>query len=450
MLFSERMIRLGTRMHFPLLPLLSDEDKVETSEGGLDPLGLVQVSEALAVRLVPGVRERMSHPRYLTAMAVAMEVCGKFSEETVAHDGISPPWLVFEWIAVEGFVRTADGRDPFKLPGSDKAATALRERVPLSAARYLKTPNVFGFHGVYRGLARDLDIDNAGRLGETGYKLLTTWAKEQKLGGFMGSAGSDGVDICDQLYGAVIRSLRVGAVACRDGWPYWPFFREHLAPHQVGPREAVVLRDALFAGTAGFRGTVLRFLVSDRGRKIFEKTQSELSFHAALRRSADPELGALLDAIASYEMFSRTCQDAFEDVLVEMTRRSGTKVTPRELGRIETVKTASKRVPEMFGELLERLEPFRETVRFGKTFEPLAEPTDAASWADRLLGHHVATQRKKQPAKSPWFERDDGGGAIIRPLYRMEQPDRRDDTYLHAYRTKPLHSFARDLHLLPT
>jgi hypothetical protein len=422
-------------MHFPLLPLLSDEDKVETSEGGLDPLGLVQVAEALAVRLVRGVRERMSHPRFLTAMAVAMEVCRRFPEETMARDGISPPWQVFEWIAVEGFVRTADGRDPFKLPGSEKASTALRERVPLSAARYLKTPSVFGFHGVYRGLARDLDIDNAGRLGEIGYELLTAWTKEQKLDGFTGTGGGDGARICEQLYSAVRESLQAGAVARRDGWQYWRFFREHLAPHQTGPREAKVLRDALFVDTAGFRGNVLRFLVSDRRRKVFEKTQSERSFHVGLRNSAGPELGVLLDAISTYEMFSRTCQDAFDDVLVEMTRCGGNKVTPRELGRIETVQIASKRAPEMFNELLERLEPFRETARFADTFGSLAERTDAASWSDRLLGHHVATQRKKPPVgKSPWFERFDGGGVIIRPLYRRERPGRGDDNYLHAYR----------------
>src|SRR3954468_5037343 len=107
-------------MHFPLFPRLSDEDKVEINEGGLDPLGLVQVSEALAVRLVPGVRERMSHPRYLTAMAVGMEVCRRFPEDTLARDNATPPWLVFEWLVVEAFVRTADGRDPFGLPGSLK------------------------------------------------------------------------------------------------------------------------------------------------------------------------------------------------------------------------------------------------------------------------------------------------------------------------------------------
>lgn len=438
-------------MHFPLLPLLSDEDKVETSEGGLDPLGLVQVAEALAVRLVRGVRERMSHPRYLTAMAVAMEVCQSFPEETMARDGISPPWLVFEWIAVEGFVRTAHGRDPFKLPGSEKAANAIRERVPLSAARYLKTPSVFGFHGVYRGLARDLDVDSVGRLGEVGYDLLTVWAKEQKLDGFTGTASGKGAGICEQLYWAVRDSLQAGAVARHDGWQHWRFFREHLAPHQAGPREATVLQEALFSDAAGFRGRVLRFLVSDQGRRVFAETQSERLFHAALRKSAGPEIGVLLDAISAYEMFSRTCQDAFDDMLVEMTRRGGNKVTPQELSRIESVKIANKRVPEMFNELLGRLEPFRETARFADTFAPLSEHTDAATWADLLLGHHVATQRKKPPVgKSPWFERFDDGSVIIRPLYRREQPGRGDDSYLHAYRTGPLYTFARDLRLVPT
>lgn len=437
-------------MRFPLFPLLSDEDKAESSEGGLDPLGLVQVAEALAVRLVRGVRERMSHPRYLTAMAVATEVCRRFPEETVARDGQSPPWLVFEWIAVEGFVRTTDGPDPFKLPGSEKAATAIRERVPLSAASYLKSPNVFGFHGVYRGLARDLDIENGSRLGEVGYDLLTTWAKEQKLYGFAGTAGGPGAYICEQLYGAVKESLHAGAVARRDGWQYWRFFREHLSPNTAGPAEAKVLRDALFADSAGLRGAVLRFLVSEKGREVFEKTQSERSFHGALRHYADSDLGILLDAIGSYETFSRACQDAFDDALVEMTRRSGSKTTPRELGLIESVKKASERVPEMFNQLLERLEPFRETARFANTFAPLAERLSAPDWAERLLDHHVLTQRKKPPAgKSPWFGRFDDGGAVIRPLYRREQHSRGDDRYLHAYRTRSLYTFARDLRMIP-
>jgi hypothetical protein len=210
------------------------------------------------------------------------------------------------------------------------------------------------------------------------------------------------------------------------------------------------LENSLFANGAGSRGAVLRYLVSDKGRKVFEETQSERVFHAALRNSADAELRILLDAIASYELFSRTCQNAFDDVLVEMTRRGGTKLTPRELSSIDAVKIASKRLPEIFNELLERLEPFREASRFADVFAPLAERTDAASWAERLLGHHVATQQKKPPiGKSPWFERFDDGGVIIRPLYRRDKPGRRDDIYLHGYRTRPLYTFARDLRLIP-
>ncbi len=439
-------------MRFPLLPLLSEENKAEASEGGLDPLGLAQVSEVLAVRLVPGVRERMSHPRFLTAMAVALEVCRKFPDETVASDGVSLPWLVFEWLAVEGLVRTANGRDLFKLPGNEKVKTTVREQVPLSAKRYLKSPTVFGFHGVYRGLSRDLGIESGGRLGETGDALLRTWAKERKLDGFIGTAGGEGALVCEQLYGAVRESLEAGEVKRSKSWQHWSFFRDHLAPHGAGPREATVLHDALLAETAGFRGTVLRFLVSDPGRKAFGKNNSERAFHAALRRSraAGAELGALLDAILSYETFSRMCQDAFDDVLVELTRCGGRKASPKELSRIDSVKAASKQLPEMFGELLARLEPYRETARFAETFASLAERTDAASWVDQLLRHHETTQRKKPPlGKSPWFERYEDGSAIIRPLYRREEPGSHDDSYVHRYRTWPLHSFARDLRLIP-
>jgi hypothetical protein len=45
-----------------------------------------------------------------------------------------------------------------RVPGIDKARQARRNKVPMSADRYLKTPKVFGFHGVYKRLARHLDV----------------------------------------------------------------------------------------------------------------------------------------------------------------------------------------------------------------------------------------------------------------------------------------------------
>lgn len=51
-------------------PFLTSYDPPGTSEGTLDPLGLYQIADQLAVQLVPAVRERMQRIRFLTAMAV--------------------------------------------------------------------------------------------------------------------------------------------------------------------------------------------------------------------------------------------------------------------------------------------------------------------------------------------------------------------------------------------
>jgi hypothetical protein len=131
-------------------PLLSELDDSESSEGGIDPLGLYAVADALGEKLAPGVRQRQSHPRFLTAITVSIDLCSEFDDDSIASDGLSEPWQVFEWYLVEGMVRS--GSDYRGLPGSQKAERAFRNRVPLSSKLYLKSPAVFGFHGVYRVL----------------------------------------------------------------------------------------------------------------------------------------------------------------------------------------------------------------------------------------------------------------------------------------------------------
>ena len=133
-------------------PFLTESDPAFSSEGSLDPLGLYAIADSLAVRLVPGVRERQSHPRFLTAIAVSLVICSDFPEDFVSKaDGVSEPWQVFEWYMVEGLVRTIKEDALLRgLPGRDKAARAIRDQVPLSAPRYLKTPSVFGGSGAFR------------------------------------------------------------------------------------------------------------------------------------------------------------------------------------------------------------------------------------------------------------------------------------------------------------
>jgi hypothetical protein len=49
------------------------------------------IADSLAVRMIPGVRERQRHPRFLTTIAVSLSLCAEFDESIVATDEISEP-----------------------------------------------------------------------------------------------------------------------------------------------------------------------------------------------------------------------------------------------------------------------------------------------------------------------------------------------------------------------
>lgn len=431
-----------------LAPLLSERDEAESAEGGIDPLGLYTIADTLGVRLIPGVRERQSHPRFLTAIAASLAVCGDLSDEVVASDGVSEPWQVFEWYAVEGLARTSETSETVGLPGGQKAASAITDGVPMSAKRYLKTPSVFGFHGIYRLLARTLGIEQGGRLGEVGFELLNVWSKEQGLEGFVGTAVGPGQAVRRQLREAVDAGLEKGGTARSGGWSGWELFHRHLGLYNVGQREAAFIAMKLRTDNKGYRGRVLDFLISSSGRKLWDQEQSERELHSGLRKGSKYELAQLLAAIDSYERFARLCQDAFDDCLCEMTRKRG-KTSPLELGRLRAVNLARERVPEIFSDVMERLEPFGQSARLQDMFGDLTERCATEEWAARLIEHHRKIQRLKPPdGKNSWIERFDDGSFMVRPLYRRDEPARRDAGYQHAYRTHSLWSFARDLGLI--
>src|SRR5207249_2108532 len=167
------------------MPHRSLPDPEVQGEGSIDPLGLATTADHLADWMLPGMTARMWRPRFVTATAVAAAALAPLEQE-VGKDGVSPPWLVLEWYYVEALANVADTDGGLRrIPGIDKARRALRDRVPMSAGRYLKTPKVFGFHGVYRRLARHMDVvDVALILGEAGYRLLRSWEQEQGVVGF--------------------------------------------------------------------------------------------------------------------------------------------------------------------------------------------------------------------------------------------------------------------------
>src|SRR5438105_7434140 len=139
------------------LPFLTLPDPLITGEGALDPLGLSMIGDHLANQILPGLRARMSRPRFVTAIAVSAAVCDGL-EDKFAGDGITPAYLVFEWLLVEAFVRAGKPEATLRTPGTQKAQEVRASGDAMCARTYLKTPNVFGFHGVYKPLARALDV----------------------------------------------------------------------------------------------------------------------------------------------------------------------------------------------------------------------------------------------------------------------------------------------------
>ena len=189
-------------------------------------------------------------------------------------------------------MREAEEGERVGLQGSLKAARDSADGGPLSAKRYLKTPDVFGFQGVYRQLARALGVEDSGRLGETGFDLLNVWAREQQLEGFAGSESGPGKVARVKLKDAVQAGLEKGATARGKDWAGWDFFRKHLAPspYTAVPKEAKSIYTALVNDRKGFRREVIECLISPKGCQAWEETDSEREFHQALRTTASQEL----------------------------------------------------------------------------------------------------------------------------------------------------------------
>ena len=149
--------RLGQTQEMSLsFPFLTAYDPPGSGEGTLDPLGLYQLADRLAIELVPVVRERMQRIRFLTAMTVGSMVLGIDDDQRLRD---ASPYLVWEWLVIEALVRTMP-EDPsiWGAPGTLVAKCALKMHGYLDARSYLKTPRIFGFHGVYKRLAEHFGL----------------------------------------------------------------------------------------------------------------------------------------------------------------------------------------------------------------------------------------------------------------------------------------------------
>lgn len=427
-----------------LLPFQTAFDPPQQSEGSLDPLGLYSVADALGVQLAPGVRERQSKPRYLTLALVGALICQDLEE---GPDPRRPPaWLAYEWLVVMALVRQLRGTSGLHgIPGRDKVGDCLARNEPVCASNYLKTPSVFGFHGIYKvfgvkaGLfSADLQTLDAGR------RVLRAWEADQALAGFIDRYGQAG-HMRQQIRRAVQAGLdsrqMVPPAAGISAW-----IAKHLNPHVIGRGERDALWGALTA-TDRLRGEYAELLTTPQGQLDWRAADgSEAAFHGTLRGRTTPQMSLLLQAIAAFERLARLLVDAFDEARWRMT---GSGLVDADwLAQGACMQQAAQQTPAALKAALDALrEVDRDAcLRLESALASVCEPQSPQSFAIQLLAHHERVQRRKPPnGKRSWFDTFTDGRIGVRGDYENTTFAAREGRYVHAYRTLPLWSFARDL-----
>jgi hypothetical protein len=432
-----------------LMPYRTLPDPEVQGEGSIDPLGIATMADRLADWILPGMTARMWRPRFLTAIAATSIIVEPFENEPAA-DGISPAWLVLEWYYVEAMasLNESDARALRRIPGIDKARRALEDKVPMSAGRYLKTPKVFGFHGVYRRLARHSDIANDSlALGEAGYRLLRIWEEEQSLPGYSDREATEGggVKARQLMRDAVKVSLLTGKTERSRSWQGYNFFKDNLAPANTGRREGKFLWDLFAEARPAPHGEIFVLLKDRELRLEFAEHRSERELAKAIRTKMSPELGRRFEAIEAYEGFCRPIQEAFDRLRYLSTSRRPSLLVSQDLNR-------DSRTEEIATSLKDRVRQARYALTdspIASEFDLLANKFEAVRNASDLFhvlwDHHFAVQKAKPPeGKRPWFEQTTDGGLLIRPPYRLEDAWVREE-YVHPYRLSSVVSFINDL-----
>ncbi len=414
------------------LPFLTLPDPVVSGEGALDPLGLSAIGDQLAEWVLPGLRARMSRPRFLTAIAASSVVCEGL-EDNYAADAVTPANIVFEWLLVEGFAREGRESEVRRTPGILKAREALRAGMKMSAKNYLKVPDVFGFHGVYKRLATNLRIvDEDFSLGDNGYALVKIWQLEQQLEGFVDSAlpRQSSLSLKRVLRSAVEDGIKHGHSARGGGWQGWRFFANHLAPARIGEREAHFISQLLLDPAGDRREEVFRLLdLPDNFHLLDEKSEATIARH--LLPQASPELAHRLRAIAVFEEACAGIEDAF-DWLRYLSTRSRTRALPR------AEFTSVPEVIQVAAELTQRLQsvervlddaPQQAQDRFTDLSNFFGDVRSADELFEGVLRRHSFIQKSKPPeGKREWFEHATNGGVYVRSDYKLDQPPAPRDT----------------------
>lgn len=420
-------------------------DALTNGGGSLDPMGLYAIADRLATLMVPGVRERMSNLRYLTAAAVGAELCREIKPQQ-GWQTRTQPYMAFEWHMVQGWIFQfqKDQESIAGMPGIQKAQECFDRGLPLDASRYLKTAAVFGFHGVYRTLAQNLGVvDDQNRLMGVGTELAAI-IQSQYSKQYPDRKWKDHKQL---LIRAVGESLEKGEASRKWNWDIHGRMAHLLKPHAITLEEQMILSRALFSAEHQHRKAMLDFLGKD-GADVWTKTSNERLIYNELESKTDGDTAALIRAILNYEFLSRLLHDAFHSLLAVLEQ--GGRVQTSALLSLPAVKRAWNSVPAALNQALNAfreagLEPERQ--RLEKGFHDFTKVfSSVEGFVQELHRHHLNIQRSKgRNGKQPWIRVSDDGHWVADIRGRAEKFELDSNDFVHQYRCTPLFNFLKTL-----
>ncbi|MGH8318118.1 MAG: hypothetical protein ACREUL_09100 [Steroidobacteraceae bacterium] len=408
------------------------------------------IAERLAEEILPGLRARMSRLRFVTAIAVSAAVCEGL-QDRYASDGVTTPHLVFEWLLVDAFVRACDYGATLGTPGIQKARDVRSRNDAMCARTYLKTPTVFGFHGVYKPLAQHLDVvDDELRLADRGYELLKVWQSEQGLHGFLEGTNSGGLghSAKQMLRAAVVDSLTANCVQRSDSWQGWQLLANHLVPTRMGSEEAKLVRHLLADPDGALRGEVCDLLFAVKERQGLSEEQVT---HSLLMPRAKGELMGRLRTIVAYEKVGTALEEAFDWIRFLSTHFVGKPVTRALFAQNVRVTQIAKKLAASIqaAESALAIAPLATQYLFAQLAESFRGVRDAETLFESILERHRCVQANKPPegGKRSWFERSPDGATFVRPPYRAHEVPAAERGWNRPYRIGAVASFVNDLEI---
>jgi hypothetical protein len=422
------------------LPTLSKYDPGETGEGSLDPLGLGAVADRIADRLVPGVRARMSQPRFVTLSAVGAHACQSLAGIT-STDGKTTFDLAFEWLVVESLVQHPVPNRLAGVPGSQKAQRARAAGERLSAANYLAGPRVFGFTGVYRPFSVDSRVlDRDGLPGENADRLLKAWEDDQGLDGFhLGGSGSPGGKLRREIEKAVRDSLTNGRCTAPLNGALIASIASHVAPLEAGGKERGEVRRLIMSEQHPVRHELSQIMTAHMSQPDPWPTQRELAT-ALLDRATGAVTRAALRSAIAYEACTTAIEYAFRRLLQHGASLQGGTFSIDQGAATPGIAELAGRVVDLVRHAVEAAAELDEGLALD--VELVLGEFDRAfttpEFVNALISRHQDVQTAKgkrmwiDPIKYDWF---------VRTPYRRDWGQLDDQMWTHPMRIETLLGF---------